>query len=160
MCIDPVSMMVIGTVASAGSQLVGGMSSMSTANSNAKALQQQAYLREQKGEYDVEQADRRFRREQGKVLAGLAVSGVDASSFYDVLNDNASESALEKKTIRYGATADANNLRHQAMTTKAQGKAAFIGSIFSAAGTVASGYGKVGAMQTKGVTVDTQYGGY
>lgn len=142
MCIDPVSMMVIGTVVSAAGTVAGGISSYQAGNANAKGLQEQARLRELKGKYDVEAADRQYRREQGKVLSGVAASGGTAVSFLDVLRDDAAESALEKAAIKFGAKVDATNLRNQASFAKSQGKAALIGSLFSAAGTAMTGMGK------------------
>jgi len=143
-------MMIAGTAISAAGTVLGGISSYQTGKANEKALNAQADARLEKGKYDTEQADIRFRREQGKVLAGIGTSGVDARSFLDVLTDDAAESSLEKQSIKFGATVDSNNLRYQGKVQRAQGKAALIGSIFSAAGTVASGYGKVTASQIKG----------
>lgn len=133
--------MVVGTVISGAGQVVGGISANQTAKANAKGLENQARLREEKGKYDVAAEERRFARDQGTKLAQIAKSGLAGASFYDVLNDDAEESALAKEAIKFGAVADATNVRNQAESVKAQGKAALVGSVFAAAGTVASGAG-------------------
>lgn len=136
-------MMLVGTGISAAGSIAGGISANKTAKANAAALEEQARLRQEKGKYDIETQDRQFRRQQGKVLSAVGASGVSAASFLDILADDAAESALEKQAIKFGADADSSNLKRQASIQRQQGRAAMIGSIFSAAGSLASGYGKV-----------------
>ena len=150
MCMDPVSAVLIaGTAVSAAGTIYGGISSKKAADANAAQAEQQAALRRQQALVDIETADRNQRRVMGKTLAAIGTSGVDARSFLDVINDDLQEGALEKIKIKYGGENDAKNLQTGAANTRRAGKAALIGSVFSAAGTAAQGYGRVSSYQTR-----------
>lgn len=149
MCLDPITMMTVGTVISGAGTVLGGFSAMKTGRAQAAQLQQQAQLRQAKAQFDSEMVMRRFERNRGSKLAGIAATGISAESFYDVLADDAAEAALEREAIKFGATADVANLQARANDVRAQGDAAFVGSLFSAAGSMASGFGKKYAVLTK-----------
>ncbi len=147
---DPISAsFIISTAATAGSQVISGVSSMQTGKANAAVYRQQAALREVQAQVDIETADRNQRRDMGKKVSGAAASGIDTRSFLDVFADDLAEGALEKSKIKYGATIDANNLRAKAANAEMQGKAALVGSIFGAVGSAAAGYGKARAYDMK-----------
>lgn len=141
MC-EPGTMMIAGAGLSAAGTLYGGISSNRAAKEAAAALEMQAQLRIQQGEYDAAQELRMHERDLGKKTASAAASGISLESFADVFADDAMESALARKTIRWGAQRDAANLRAQAAATKKQGKNSLIGSAFAAAGSLFSAGGK------------------
>jgi len=149
MCIDPVTATVVGTAITSGGTLMSGISANKTGQANQKALESQADLREQKGVYDEEQARNRYTRSRGTTIARMAGSGLDLTTFIDVLNDDAAEAATERKAIRFGAQVDAANIRFKGASSAAEGKGALVGSVFSAAGTAFAGYGKATAMRAK-----------
>lgn len=143
MCIDPVSLTLISAGASAAGSLFSGFSSYQNGKANAAALEVQAKNREEKAKFDVERADNKFQRVQGTARNVAAASGIDVKSFYDVLADNAAESALEKEAIRYGAELDVSNLKSQAAASRKNGTAALVGGAIGAVSAVAGGYGKI-----------------
>ncbi len=143
MCMDPVSIALIaGTAATAGGQLYSGIAGNKAAKENASALEQQAELRKEKGEYDVAEATRRHVRDAGTKQAAAAATGIDVQSFADIFADDSAESALEVSAIRYGANADAYNIQRNAASTRTSGKNGMVASVFAAAGTVGTAYGK------------------
>lgn len=154
MC-DPVSALIAGTVISAGGQMMGGITAYQQGNANAKALNSQAKLREEKGKFDAEMADREFRRQAGVVRARVGSTGIEATSFSDIFADDAAEAALKKKAIKFGATVDANNLRFQASAEKSRGTSALVSGFIGAAGSVASGTYRI----TRGVSLDNNFSG-
>lgn len=146
MC-DPFTLMAVGTAVSAAGTVATGYMGMKAGEANADGYRQQAIMREEKAKFDSSQAITRFQRTQGQAIANIGTTGISIESFSDVLADSAIESALEVEAIKWQGTAEANNLRFQADAQEYQGKAAFIGSLFAAAGQVAGGVGKSMGMQ-------------
>jgi hypothetical protein len=135
-------MMLAGSAVSAAGTLFGGISANKASKEAAAAMEMQAQLRIQQGEYDAEQERRRYVRAAGTTQANAAASGIDIQSFADVFADDASESALAQKTIRWGAQRDAANMRAQASDMRTKGKNNLIGSIGAAVGSVFSSAGR------------------
>lgn len=168
MCVDPVTMMVIGGAVGAAGNLFAGFSQKQSADANAAALETSAQQRAQKEKFDVERADVRYRRETGHVIAKAGSTNVDLQSFSDVLADDAKESALEQKAIHVSSQIDQANLRFQAAGQKAAGKTAMISGIFSAVGSVVkagSDYQTNRVLEAKysklgGVSLDDNYDSY
>ena len=135
-------MMLAGSAVSAAGTLFGGISANKAAREAAAAMEMQAQLRIQQGEYDAEQERREYVRASGTTRANAAASGIDIQSFADVFADDAAESALAQKSIRWGAQRDAANIRAQASDTRTQGRNKLIGSIGAAVGSVFSSAGQ------------------
>jgi len=154
MCVDPVTMMMVGGAVGAAGNLFAGFSAKQTADTNAAALENSAQQRAEKEKFDTERADNRFRRVQGAVIAKAGSTNIDLSSFSDVLADDAKESALEKQAIHVSSQIDQQNLRFQAAGQKAAGKTALISGIFNAAGSVV----KAGTNIENDRMLDTKYG--
>jgi hypothetical protein len=160
MCLDPITATM--TAVSVAGAVTSGVSKYQTANVNAAALESSAAQRLEKAKYDVEQADRRYRRQAGSVEALIGTTGIGISSFLDVLSDDAAESALEKKAIKLGAQVEANNLRFQAEGQKRSASGAILEAGLGVAGAVVGGFGRsqqVSAINAKsikfgGVTLD------
>jgi hypothetical protein len=121
-----------------------------TARVNAAALEQQAQIRLQKGEFDADQAINKYERLAGQARANIGVTGISADSFGDVLADSAMESALEVKAIRWGAAHEAKNLQFQASVQRANAKAAKVGGIFGVLGSALKGFSAFKGMQPGG----------
>lgn len=154
MC-DPITAGVI----SAGGAIYGGLSANRTARENAALLERQAVLRHEKAKVDIEAADIRARRALGSRDAAIGASGATAASFSDVIADDLATSALEKRLIKYGAAVDSANYRFQAQQQRQAGTDALIGAAFSAAGSVAGGYGRSN-MMARGITIDSPWDTY
>lgn len=138
MC-DPVSLTLMSVGISAAGSVVGGMQSAKIHSANAAALEEQAKRREIKAGFDADEARRNYRRAAGKNRAAASATGLDLSTFSDIEDDSALESALEVEAIKYGGSVDAANYRTQANIQRAEGRAAQIGGYFSAAGKLAGG---------------------
>jgi hypothetical protein len=108
----------------------------------------QADLREQKAVFDSAQARNKFERVRGQQAAAIGATGLDPSSFSDLLADSVMESELEVKAIKFQGAQEAYNLRTQGAAARQSGDAAQVASYFSAAGTVASGGAKIAAGPT------------
>lgn len=137
---------IFGAIGSLGSGILGGVSGLM----NYKALNAQADLQIQKGEFDAARAADKFRRTQGQAIANIGATGISLDSFGDVLADNVMESALEQKAIMYGAYSAARNLRSQASGALVSAGAAFIGGTFGAAGQYMAGQARALALD-KGI---------
>jgi hypothetical protein len=131
------------SVVSAGSQVAGslhaGEMKSGIASANARLFDEQAKARIEKGKFDAQTAMRNYSRAKGTALSRIASSGVSAQSFYDVLADDAAEAALQRKAIKYGAQAEADNLRFQAAGQRLEARAAKDGARIAAIGNAASG---------------------
>lgn len=146
MC-DPFSMFVAATAAStltsAAGSIAAGNAQASAANANARMLDEQAKSRIEKGKFDVATAERTYERTKGSNLARIASSNVSAESYYAVLADDAAEASLERAAIKYGAKAEADNLKFQAYGQRQEAKAAKTGAAIGAVGHVISGVASV-----------------
>ena len=137
---DPITLglMLGGGAITAVGRLFAGFSEAKARNTSAALFDQQAIARIEKGEFDANASERRFRRQQGETVAAIGTTNINETSFYDVLMDDAAEAALERKAIRYTANAEAGQLRFQGQQQRAAAKGAIIGSYFGAAGAVVS----------------------
>lgn len=136
MC-DPIS---IGVGIAAAGSVVKGVGQYQTAKANAAALDTAADQKLETAKYNIEEADRKFRRNEGTVKAQIGSTNLDLSSFSDVLDDDAKESALEKLAIKTGADIDAKNLRFQASGQRTAATMALLSIPFNVGTSVAGGY--------------------
>lgn len=119
---------------------MGGSSAKRQADSEAAMYRAQAAARLAKAEFDADAANRKYRRGKGQVESRGAASGISLESFYDVMNDDAMESALERAAIRWSAQSEANMLEYQASSATRRGKDAQTASYFNAAGSAVSAF--------------------
>lgn len=124
----------------AGGALFGGASARRQADGEAALYRAQAAARLAKAEFDADTAHRKYRREAGQVQARGAGSGLDLGNFYDVMADDAMESALERAAIRWSAKTEASMLEYQAKSAIQKGKDAQTASYFKAAGAVVGAF--------------------
>jgi hypothetical protein len=131
MC-DPISVIAgagmavsaIGTAKSIKAQAAAGRAQAQVAGENARMLDEQAEARLEKAKFDIDTVKRAYERDRGNKLSRIGASGVDTSSFFDVLADDTGESFLERKAIQYNADAEAANLRFQAWGERQGGQSA------------------------------------
>lgn len=117
-----------------------GSSAKSQADSEAALYRAQAAARLAKAEFDVDTAHRKFRRQEGQVEARAGGSGITLESFYDIMNDDAAESALERAAIRWSAQSEATMLEYQARSATNRGNDAKSASYINAAGAVVNAF--------------------
>lgn len=139
MC-DPISigigLAVTGGVVGAGGQLMAGVEAQKTSNANAKALYDRAADVDEKAKYDIDQLKRNFTRKHGSNVARIASADLNVATFGDVMADDALESFLERKAVRYSADTEIRDLNRQAKAEIRAGKNARKASYFDAAGTL------------------------
>jgi hypothetical protein len=143
-----------------------GSSAKNQADGEAALYRAQAAARLAKAEFDAETSHRKYRREKGQVEARASGSGVSLESFYDVMNDDAMEAALERAAIRWSAQSEASMLEYQASAAERRGKDTKTASYINAVGAVVSPFsplakgmlttGASGSV-TGGVTMSTPY---
>lgn len=142
MC-DPVSAMVgtavVGGAVSAAGQLKAGAAEQRAGYENARALESQAADVREKAKFDIAQLKRNFERTQGTKITKIAGAGFNMATFADVLADDAAESYLERKAVKYNADIEAKNLESQARQQRRAGDNARSASYIGAAGSVISG---------------------
>lgn len=145
---------------SAAGAIVQGVAAKGTADANAAALETAANDRQAKQQYELEEADRSYRRTAGTVRAAIGSTNLDMQSFSDVLDDDAKESALQKMAIKHNAAIETRNIMFQAEGQRQAGKNAMIASVFNAGTAFAGGYAnnaKLDAMRASkgGISLDT-----
>jgi len=136
MCFDPVSLAVIGGIASAGGQLYSASAQSASYKSQAAYADRQAEMTAQKGNYDANQQarqnDRQLANIRGQYLSsGIALTG----SATDVLQDSATQASLDEQSIRYGAQVESDNYRFQGALARSNAKSAMTGGYLGALAT-------------------------
>lgn len=159
MCEIATGILVVSAAIGAASSLKAGASAKSQADGEAALYQSQKAARLEKAEFDVATAERKYRRQAGQVVSRAGGSGISLDSFYDVLNDDAEEAALERAAIRWTANSEAKMLDYQSNAATSKGEDAQSASYINAAGAVVSAFGKYRAYKDKapaspGVTMD------
>jgi hypothetical protein len=162
MCFDPISMAMMATVVSGAVSAVGSFvqasNAASVANANAKALERQAALRQEKAKFDADQATREYQRLRGRQEALAGKSGLDAGTFADLFADSAMESALEVAQIKWTADRESENLQFQADSQRAQGQMAKVGGFLEGVGTIVGTGAKLyGQMPSKATSVTSPW---
>lgn len=142
MCADPISLsfMAVSAGISAAGALSSGAAQASAHGGNAAMLESQARLRMEKADFDIAAAERRFRKNEGVVVARAASTGIDMRSFSDILADDASESALEREAIRWSAQNESNFLMFQSEAQRRQASDARTAGYFNAAAGVVNAF--------------------
>lgn len=162
MC-DPVTLTaltVAATVVTAGSQIYSGMAQNSQAKYEAAVAMENRKHEEaaiqdtwQRRNIDQLRHWRRVSQQLGEARAGAAASGLDVNfgSVADTQQDISMIGMEDSSTINQNAIKEAQgydinaaNYTMQARAAKARGKAALVGSIIGATGTLLSGASQVG----------------
>lgn len=144
MCIDPVTLGVIGTMVSVAGSIASGAQAQAQAEAQAKAYEQQAQADSQAAGYEAQRERRQQELRAANARAQVGASGVAmAGSPTEVLVANAREGELDIQAIRYGSQIRQNNLRTQAEISRMQGKGAMVAGIFEAGAGLATGLSKL-----------------
>src|SRR5690348_8426391 len=136
------ALMLAGGLVSAAGTVIGGFQSAKIAERNAKQYDEQARLRLEKGKYDVENALNKYERTRGQAFANIGTTGLDPSSFSDVLADSLAESKMEVEAIKFGTRAEVMGLQFQATSKREEAGAARFGGIFGGIGQALGAAGK------------------
>ncbi len=136
MCIDPVSLAVIGGVASGVGQLYSASAQSASYKAQAAYADRQAEMASQKGAFDATQQarqnDRQLASMRGQYLSsGIALSG----SALDTLEDSATQASLDEQAIRYGAQVQSDNYRFQSGLARSNASSAMTGGFLGALST-------------------------
>ncbi|WP_445505061.1 virion core protein, T7 gp14 family [Microvirga sp. G4-2] len=163
MCVDPVS---LGMMASVASAAVGAVGAIQQGNATAAANKYQAAVNEnnailaqrnaddarKRGEVAEEEHRRKVAQLQGRQSAVMAANGLDLTSGspLDILADTAQMGELDALTIRNNAEREAKghqaqgmNFRAEAELNRASAKSAKTAGMIGAVGSVVSGIGGV-----------------
>ena len=122
---------------------------------NAKVLEGQAEQLEAKGEFDIAQFEKSFKKIEGETTVALAKSGVQVgsgSSYYIELS-NAIEAELQKNLIEYNAKVASANKMEEANFARISGQIARNNARLAQIGTIAQTGSSLLAMSNKSKTV-------
>lgn len=122
MCLDPVSMAVIGI----GGSLIQGIGAANEKQTNAQSLDMQAAglerdiaAEEQASAYEIANTRRTLARTLGAQRAGYAANGLALSgSAADVIQDTATEGDLDIAAIQWNSKVKVDNTKYQRDVTK------------------------------------------
>jgi len=159
MCLDPVSLGVMGTVLGATStiqsskaQAASYENQASAADQNAKIAERQAQTAAESGAQEEKEMRRRGAATIGTQKAGFGASGIDSGSgsAVEVTNDTSTQNELDALAIRrnsanqvWGYQAEQTNYKNQASAARASAKNAKSTGLTSAFGTVLTGVSKL-----------------
>ena len=168
MCLPAAALPVLAIASSAVSaagQLYGGMQQNAQAKYESKIARQNAALSRESAEQSLKQGQsekRKFWREVGQIkgqqIASMAANGIDVDFGAGArLQDDTQMLANEDASNLYenisnrtkGYVIEAANYRTQSKAVKRQGKAALIGSVFGAAGSILGGVQQAAGMRAK-----------
>lgn len=159
MCVDPVTMLTIGsTVVGAVGSVTQGIAAQKAANYNAKIAEMNAELSQRQAKDAIERGQKEEQRKRmevaqirGQQKVAMAANGVDLGygSPLDIAIDTAVMGELDALTIRSNANREAYDFEVQAVNQRAganlarmEGKSQAMGSYLGAAGTVLGGAAK------------------
>jgi hypothetical protein len=131
----------IALAMSVAGQVTQGVEANRAARAGARADEENGRRAVLLGEQETLETRRDERRITGDLIAAMAGSGLgmDSASFGDLIADNAYQREREILNLRTRRAQEANNLYGQAKERRKAGRAALIGSLFSAVGTAIGG---------------------
>lgn len=130
------------TVVSAGASIAGGIAANKAAKKEASALNDQAAVTQVEAQAEAERRAIEIRKFEGKQKLAFLKNGVTLEgSPLLVLDETMREGQKEVDSIMRQGNAQANYARQNAAITRNKGRAALIGGIGNAAGSLINGYG-------------------
>ena len=167
MCVDPVTLSVLGTVFGATSAIQESKAQAATyenqanaADQNSKVSAKQAEISAQNGAQEEREMKRKGAAMIGAQKTGFAANGIDSASgsAMDVINDTSTQNELDALAIRKSSAnqvwnyqAEETNFKNQASSARSAAKNAKTTGMLKAATTVLTGassfqskYGKKG----------------
>lgn len=134
--------LIAATVVSAGASIMGGISARSSANREAKALNEQAALAQNEATAEAQRRATEVRQFQRRQKLAFLKNGVTLEgSPLLILDETLTAGQEEVDAIMRRGTAQAKYYRESAAITKNKGRAALIGGIGGAASSFIGGYG-------------------
>lgn len=151
-------------IAAAATQAIGSIAAASSQSNasryNAQLADRNATVATQQGEVAAEQQRRVNQMRLGSIQAGYGASGVTMEgSPLDVLAESASQAELEAQNIKYNASLKAMGYGDQAALDRSSAANAETAGMYSAAGSLLTGYGRYKAMGT-GTPIPVTRAGY
>lgn len=130
----------VGTIAGVGGTIATGLAANAAAKSQADQLEQQANDAKGKASIEAQQYDRQRRLALSRIRNVAAASGFSADdpTTLDILGDTDAYGTYQADLVRYGGSNRAAGLMSQAAASRQTGAANLVGSVASAAGTLAS----------------------
>lgn len=139
MCVDPVTAGFIGmSVLSAGSQIAGGQAANAGAKLEARQYEVRRSQAETEADFMVRERFREFQQVKAQNDAVIAVSGLAASSFDALLDNNEQVARDDMAIIARGGKARAGEMSTAAAATRARGSAARTQAFIGAGTTLAN----------------------
>ena len=136
----------IGLGLSAGSQILGGISSYSEGKQEAKAAQANADIAMQQAKNQAAQERDKYRQIAAFQKTQYAASGlnVNEGTPLDVLAATDAEAEVSAMQLLYGGKLEAANWRNKAYAAKSKGSGSLFGGILGGIGTGLMGAEKAG----------------
>lgn len=137
MCVDPVTAMVIaGGVTGAAGSLQSASAQSAALKAQAAQANAQSQQVSNKNTFDIDAANRDFDKQQGKSRNIIGNSGINPASFSSVLDDDATQHALELAAIRQGSDANKASLKSAASNALSQAKSTQVAGYINAFGSI------------------------
>lgn len=133
----------IALALSVAGNVMGGMEANNAARANAAVSEENARLTLLAGEQEAMQTRREERRMAGAMIAAMGGGGAEmgTGTAYDLVMESANQREMEIYGLRTKAAGEARNLMQKAADQRRAGRAALVGSLFSAASSAIGGIG-------------------
>lgn len=138
------ALLIAGTLVSAYGAVRAGQAQSAAAKFNAAVATQNAQIAQNQADAAAQEKHRDLVRRLGSMQAAYGASGVtsDSGSVLDVLGDSIRQGTLDQLTAKYNGQVRAAGYTDNAALDNMQARTALTSSYLSAAGTLASGFGR------------------
>ena len=144
------TLLLAGTLVSAGTQILGGIAAANQASFEADVAKGNAQIAKQQAAMEAERLRRDTQRRLGATKAAFGASGVTlAGAPIEVIADQASVGEEDAQLILFGGQAKSRQELANAAGAKSRGQQSLIGGLGSAAGTGLTGVGNIAARFNK-----------
>lgn len=142
MCIDPASLALISTAASAGGALLGVAQSNANAKAASASANEQAKATVRKGIVEQEELTRQERERQGQEVQNIAASGTSGAygSPFLLALQNSENAAINIRNVGQGYGQAAADVRTQGAAQAAGYRGQALGGLVNAVSTGVNGY--------------------
>lgn len=134
---------IIGTIVSAVGTIAGGIAQKNAADFQAEQLERQGKEERAASQREADRArkERDFVLSRQQAVASASNLGALDETVLDLAGDVAQQGAMNAAMIRYGGEERMKGRQAQAAAARMEGRAAMMGSMFGAAGTIMGGMG-------------------
>lgn len=149
MSLDPVTLLTIATVVSAGSQVFGGFSEKKAAEEQADLLREQARIQEEETAAEAQRKSQERDKFIAKQKVAFLANGVGlAGTGVVVLQDTFNEFGKEIDAIKRSGASKARLLNKEADIKEKSGRASLISGVLGGGSTIA---GNIYSGKTQGI---------